>query len=137
MRQTFHKEERLKSRKAISKLFSRQSVSFGQYPLRLIYSAAEEARRAYPVQFTVSVPKRKFPKAAHRNRIRRQVREAWRRNKHRLYAQWPEDAPPYDFMLLYVAKEPLPYADIERAVQIAIKRFRKKALRSATNRNHR
>ena len=125
----------MKSRKAIGKLFSGQSASFGQYPLRLIYAAAAEPRSEYPVRFAVSVPKRKFPKAAHRNRIRRQVREAWRRNKHRLCAQWPEEAPPYDFMLLYVAKEPLPYADIERAVQIAIKRFRKKALHSATNRN--
>lgn len=135
MRQTFRNGERLKSRKAIGQLFSRQSASFGQYPLRLIYAAAAEPRSEYPVRFAVSVPKRKFPKAAHRNRIRRQVREAWRRNKHRLYAQWPKEAPPYNFMLLYVAKAPLPYADIERAVQIAIKRFRKKALRSATNRN--
>lgn len=134
MRQTFHREERLKSHKAIGNLFSRSSASFGQYPLRLIYRPAEEARSAYPVQFTVSVPKRKFPKAVHRNRIRRQVREAWRLNKHRLYSQWPEHAPPYAFMMLYAAKEPLPYAEIERAVQIAIKRFRKKELQRLTNR---
>jgi ribonuclease P protein component len=134
MRQTFRKEERLKSRKEIGKLFSRQSASFGQYPLRLIYRPVEDARSDYPVQFTVSVPRRKFPKAVHRNRIRRQVREAWRRNKHRLYAQWPDQTPQFAFMLLYVAKDPLPYPDIERAVQIAIKRFRKKELRTATNR---
>jgi ribonuclease P protein component len=134
MRKTFKPAERLKSRKLIGQLFSRRSASIGQYPLRLIYQPVEEARSDAPVQFTVSVPKRKFPKAAHRNRIRRQVREAWRLNKHRLYAQCPADAPQYAFMLLYVAKEPLPYPEIEQAMQIAIKRFRKKEWGKPTNR---
>ena len=121
----FLKAERLKSRKAIERLFSGKSPSFAQYPVRLIFRESEE-RGEVPVRVTVSVPKRKFPKAVHRNRIRRQVREAWRLNKHRLYKKLPSDTPGFDFVLLYVAREPLPFAQIEQAIQIMIRRFLKK-----------
>ena len=119
------KAERLKSRKAIQRLFSGQSPSFAQYPVRLIFRESEHYTEV-PVRMTVSVPKRKFPNAVDRNRIRRQVREAWRLNKHRLYKKLPADANNFDFMLLYVAKEPLPFAQIEQAVQVMIRRFLKK-----------
>jgi|AntRauTorckE5430_2_1112549.scaffolds.fasta_scaffold17898_2 ribonuclease P protein component len=119
------KAERLKSRKAIQRLFSGQSPSFAQYPVRLIFRESEHYAEA-PVRMTVSVPKRKFPKAVDRNRIRRQVREAWRLNKHRLYKRLPADATSFDFVLLYVAKEPLPFAQIEQAIQVMIRRFLKK-----------
>ena len=70
---TFHRDERLKSRKVIGMLF-KEGKSFGQYPLRVVYMPVEERRSDFPAQFTVSVPKKKFPKAVSRNRIRRQVR---------------------------------------------------------------
>lgn len=121
----FKASERLKSRKAIEGLFaSRESPSIGQYPLRLIYQPqAEKTEGRPPVQMAVSVPKRKFRRASARNRIRRQVKEAWRLNKHRLYEALPADGPHYAFMLLYVAKEPLPYAQMERAVRLIIRKF--------------
>lgn len=121
----FLKAERLKSRKAIERLFSGKSPSFAQYPVRLIFRESEE-RGEVPVRVTVSVPKRKFPKAVHRNRIRRQVREAWRLNKHRLYKKLPPGTPGFDFVLLYVAREPLPFEQIEQSIQIMIRRFLKK-----------
>jgi len=121
----FLKAERLKSRTAIKRLFSGQSPSFGQYPLRLIFRESEQVAEA-PVRVTISVPKRKFPRAVDRNRIRRQVREAWRLNKHRLYQKLPAEGPAFDFVLLYVAKTPVPYTELEKAVQIMIRRFLKK-----------
>ncbi|MCB0572442.1 MAG: ribonuclease P protein component, partial [Phaeodactylibacter sp.] len=69
---TFDRGERLKSRKVIGQLF-KDGKSFAQYPLRLVYLPVPERRSTFPVQFTVSVPKKKFPSAVHRNRIRRQV----------------------------------------------------------------
>lgn len=124
-RKKLRKAERLKSRSAIQRLFSGQSPSFAQYPVRLIFRESEK-QAAAPVRMTVSVPKRKFPRAADRNRIRRQVREAWRLNKHRLYSKLPADGAGFDFMILYVAKTPLPFAQIEQAVQVMIRRFLKK-----------
>lgn len=136
MSQRLQKSERLKSRKAIGRLFSGKSPSIGQYPLRLIYRVAEEPLGDAPVQCTFSVPKRKFPKAVDRNRLRRQLREAWRLRKDRLYGGLPAKAPQYNFILLYVAAERLPYADIDRALRGLIKRFLKKhsEQRSQTNR---
>ena len=126
MRHRFARSEKLKSRKAIGRLFSGRSPSIGQFPLRLIYQPLEEPLSDAPVQFTVSVPKRKFPKATDRNRLRRQTREAWRLHKHRLYQALPEHAPQYAFMVLYVDKEAQPFEEIERAMRGLIRRFRKK-----------
>lgn len=38
-----------------------------------------------PVSVLISVPKRRIRKAVHRNRIKRQIREAYRTNKHVLW----------------------------------------------------
>ena len=123
---TFTKEERLKSRKVINLLF-KKGQSFGQYPLRLVWLEMEEPLSSAPVQFTVSVPKRRFRKAVARNRIKRQIRAAYRLNKHRLYSLLKEkEAGPLAFMVIYTGKEELPYQQIEKAMQQMIRRFGKK-----------
>ena len=122
---TFQKGERLKSRKVIGALF-KEGKSFGQYPLRLVYLSVKERRSEFPAQFTVSVPKKKFPKAVTRNRIRRQVREAWRLNKHRLYRVLEEEEGQIVLLVIYVALEELPYPEIERAMRQMIGRLAKK-----------
>ncbi len=122
---SFNREERLKSRKIIAQLFS-DGHSFGQYPLRLIWLAAALPKSKAPIQCTVSVAKKKFPKAVHRNRIRRQIKEAYRLNKHWVYEALDPQEPQYAFMILYVAREALPYEEIEQAMKKMLKRFLKK-----------
>lgn len=122
--QQFRREERLKSRKEIERLF-REGKSFGHYPLRLIWLPMRERRSEYPVQFALSVPKRKFKGAVQRNRIRRQVREAYRLNKHRLYRGLAGEERQIACMILYIAGEPLPFSQIEMAMQGMIRRFLK------------
>ena len=60
-------------------------------PLRMVYMA--DTRQADPLpakahqpmaQMMVSVPKRYFKRAVKRNRVKRQVRESFRRNRHLL-----------------------------------------------------
>lgn len=132
---TFKKEERLKSRKVIGKLFQK-GHSFGIYPLRLVWLPMESRLSIYPVQFTLSVPKKKIPKAVHRNHLRRMIREAYRLNKHRLYEALKDEETQFAFMMLYVAKEPFSFREIESAMQKTILRFIKKwkASKEATNR---
>jgi ribonuclease P protein component len=122
---TFKRGERLKSRKEIGFLFGGKAESFAQYPLRLIWRATETPRSDAPVQFALSVPKKKFKKASARNVLRRRVREAYRQSKHYLLERLPPDGPQYAWMVLYTGVEALPYADIEKAMRGIIRRFLK------------
>ena len=80
---TLGKEERITGKNLIDTLFggghSRSMVAF---PLRLVYMERECAGTCPPAQLLVSVPKRCFKRAVKRNRVKRQVREAYRRHKH-------------------------------------------------------
>lgn len=125
---TFKKAERLKSKKIIDSLFQ-EGQSFGAYPLRIVWVPVEG--NAYPVQCTVSVSKKRFPKAVDRNRVKRQLREAWRLNKHHLYAALSAEEQ-YAIMLLYTGKEQAPQHEIEQSVQRIIKKFLRKTAPATT-----
>ena len=83
---TFPKEEHLCRKKLIEELFSKQSSSFGAYPLRIVWMRAA-APTAAPPQVLISVSKRSFKRAVDRNRLKRLIREAYRLNKYRLTEQ--------------------------------------------------
>ncbi len=71
------KNERLKSRKSIELLFQ-EGKSFAKFPIRVVYNLQEPSKDNVPVLFGVSVSKRNFKTAVHRNRIKRLMREAFR-----------------------------------------------------------
>lgn len=76
------KEDRLCSQKAIDRLFSRSgSRAMAAYPLRMVYMPASAEQGCQQSKMLVSVPKRCFKRAVKRNRVKRQVREAYRKNK--------------------------------------------------------
>ena len=77
MRHTFHKYERLCSRRLIDDLFAGGAKSFSVFPLRAVFKHGEGAN----TQVLVSVSKRRLRHAVDRNRAKRQVREAYRLNK--------------------------------------------------------
>lgn len=78
-RQTLPKTERLHSRKAITVLFGGgQSRAMSSFPLRMVYVPSQAGE---PCQILVSVPKRCLHRANKRNRVKRQVREAYRKHK--------------------------------------------------------
>jgi len=122
---TFKKGERLKRRKLIKRLFNREGKSLAVYPLRIIWLEAE-LDSTYPAQFGLSVPKRAFPKAAHRNRIRRRLREAYRLNKNILYDFIVTQEKQYAIMVLYTAKEVMTFQEIDKKMKIAIRQFVKR-----------
>lgn len=86
---TLAKEERICSRTLIDKLFmGGKSKSMTAFPLRVVYLVQEADEPQMPqVQMMVSVPKRCFKRAVRRNRVKRQVREAYRKHKQMLFAQ--------------------------------------------------
>lgn len=78
----FRKSERLCSKKALDKLFNQSHRSVSSYPLRAVYAPAEESG----VRILVSVSKRNFKRAVHRNHVKRLIRENYRLHKDRLSA---------------------------------------------------
>ena len=80
---TLTKEERICSKKLLEALFAGNgSRSMTSYPIRAVFLEQKSAEGEPPVQLLVSVPKRCFKRAVKRNRVKRQIREAFRRNKH-------------------------------------------------------
>ena len=131
-RHTFKKAERLKSRKQIGSLFS-GGYSYAVYPLRLVWLPLDEEHGKAPVQFALTVAKKRIRKASHRNRVRRRMREAWRLNKHLLYEKLTDQSSTFAFMVIFTGKEEeATFANLERAMQTIIQRFPKK-LRSKYN----
>ena len=108
MKQTLGKQERLKSKMLIGKLYS-EGKSVKNFPLRLVYVQTEHTSK-YPAQVGVSVPKRNFKKAVDRNRLKRLLRETYRKQKHIVYNSIDI---PYVYMISYIGKEQLSYAEIE------------------------
>lgn len=122
MKKTYPKAERLKSSKIIDLLFS-AGKSFAVYPLRIVWVSTPLNDDAYPVKMALSVPKRKFPKAHQRNQLRRQIREAYRLQKHKLYKKLADQDQQYAMMIIYVGKEAIAYTDIQAAMKKLLHRF--------------
>lgn len=80
---TLKKEERICSKKLIDELFTGgESHSMTSYPVRVVYMLKErEAVEEPSAMMLVSVPKRCLKHAVKRNRVKRQIREAYRKNK--------------------------------------------------------
>jgi ribonuclease P protein component len=116
----FTKSERLHLKKDIAVLFEEGEKSVS-YPIRTILKVQKENVTGTEVAMLVSVSKRNFKKAVDRNRIKRQIREAYRQNKEILYSRisdrLSENEPiKIHIGLIYTAKIKEPWDLIERKV---------------------
>ncbi len=122
MRNTFKREEKLKKKKFIDELFM-AGKAISAYPIKLIYLQIEHDS-PYKIQAGVSVPKRNFKKAVDRNRIKRLLREVYRKNKYLIYDS--EHTKKHIFMFIYVGKKEENYALLEKKMQQVLQLFLKK-----------
>jgi ribonuclease P protein component len=91
-RSTFRKRERMVSLKLIETLFGGGcSQSVAAFPLRAVYMLSERQPADAPAQLLISVPKKRFRHAVDRNRVKRQIREAYRLHKDLLYQAIPDN----------------------------------------------
>ena len=67
------------------------SFSVAAFPLRAVYMLSERQTGDSPVQLLISVPKKRFKHAVDRNRVKRQIREAFRQHKDLLWQVVPEE----------------------------------------------
>ena len=112
-----HKSEKLCSQTAIDALFDHKQAAKGAiaYPLRIVSAPRTSPRRcgAAPVQFLISVPKKRLRHAVDRVRMRRLIREAFRLNRDKITA---DPAQPLDIAFIYVGSTLSSYARVERAM---------------------
>lgn len=87
---TFPKAEHLCLKKEIEELFTAGSQSATMFPLRTTFRVKPYGGNGPRVKVLISVSKRKFKHAVDRNRAKRQVREAYRLQKHVLLERLPE-----------------------------------------------
>lgn len=116
--QTFSKNERLCSKPLIDQLIQKGN-SFNGFPFKIIWMEIQQSTS--PVKIVISVPKRKFKKAVDRNRIKRLIREAYRKNKHRLIERIENKK--IALLLIYTAKTIPEYTETEEKINQALIRL--------------
>ncbi len=133
---TLNKNERICSRKLIESLFrGGRSHSISAFPLRAVYMLMEtEAQEAkisddYAPSTTtplpqskqlISVPKRFQKHAVKRNLVKRQVREAYRKNKS-IIADWP-----VAIAFIWLDTQILSYDKVERKIKSLLFRLKER-----------
>ena len=127
---SLRKTERIVSQKIIDNLFSSTgSHSLVAFPIRAVYtiqcdSRSEESQQdATPhVQILVSVPKRRFHHAVDRNRVKRQLREAYRHNKLLIASRLPSGQT-LSIAFIWLTDQHLPSDIIFSRMQTLLKRI--------------
>ena len=121
MRSTLGKEEKLKHRKLIELLF-KEGLRINSNGIQLVYLKVEH-KGEFPIKVGFSVPKRIMKLAVDRNKLKRRMREVYRKNKHLFYNNLSEQ---YIFMFIYTAKDELKHFEIEELLlRLQLKFFNK------------
>ena len=128
-RQTFSRDERLRSRKLIEKIIT-SGKSIHVTPFRFSWTLTE-LNTSYPVQLAISVPKRFFKKAVHRNRIKRLVREVYRKNKSGLYALLKSRNIQCALLVVFNGRKVPEYEEVEKKFLITLQRFEETILKTS------
>jgi len=118
VKNTFGNIEKLKSSKKITALFD-SGKSHKNFPLKMLFMEQDEG---LPSQVAFSVPKRNFPKAISRNRIKRQMREAYRLHKSLVKSN---NGKTFALLFLYISKDKETYADIENSMRSLMEKLQK------------
>ena len=124
MANTLHKVERLDKKKIIEKMFAGGSRSFSVFPLRVVYLPVEELEA--DASILISVSKRRFKRAVKRNRVKRQIREAYRVNKHELLNILVERKCRLAIAFIYLSDQLVESSIIEDRMRIAFVRITEK-----------
>ena len=122
---TLGKYERIKSRKLVQALFEGRQ-QFSLFPFRIAWMLLPASNPApEPLQAAFSVGKRYFKRAHHRNRIRRQIKEAYRLQKSPIQQVLLENQIGLRVFISYTGNEPPTYTFIEEKIQALMHRLEK------------
>ena len=136
--QTLCKAERLNGKKQVDSLFmGGRGRAMSIYPIRMIYAIGQcdAASREPQAKIMVSVPKRYFKRAVKRNYVKRQVREAYRLNKHILLDRLTESGDKtMSLCFIWTANRLLPTAEVMSRMANLLTRLAEK-LSATDNKN--
>ena len=122
------KYERICKENDIQALFDK-GVGVSVYPFRVIFLFRRDESRPVTVRILVSVSKKRFHHAFKRNRVKRLMREAWRKNKAPLYEICQRDNISADVALVYTATVIHSYEEMmkktRKAVQEIVTKYEK------------
>lgn len=131
-RHTFRKRERMRFRTDTDRLFSAGNKSFSAFPVRAVCRAAKFG--GVEACVLISVPKRHLHRAVDRNRVKRQLREAYRLNKDILVgavaadneSRDPEERLSLHVALVWLSKDMFPSESVEKKVKNLLHRMAEK-----------
>lgn len=121
---TFPASERIKSKKLLDKVYQEGEL-IKHYPYRLKYLITTPDVDSN-VQIVVSVPKRNVKLAVRRNRLKRQIKEAYRLNKKDLLSQFEEKEQGLALFLIYTGKEDQNFQLLEKKLKELLKKLQEK-----------
>lgn len=116
---SFCKEERLCSKKSISRLLVEGSKYY-QSPFSVKWVEMSETEK-YSIQLLTVVPKRYFKKAVDRNKIKRFIKETFRRHKEILSVSLKEKNKNIALMLMYNVRKIETYQEIETKITLILR----------------
>ena len=115
------KDEKLTSRTAINRLFD-EGGSMMAFPLRAAYRLRSAGDN--PVQFLISIPKKRIRKAVLRVTLRRRIREAYRLQRRQLLTHELERLGcGVDIAFVYLDSSPAPYDVISEKMALLLTRI--------------
>ena len=115
------KEEKLRSRSAVERLFT-EGKSLMAFPLRAVYRLRQPGEA--PAQFLITIPKKRIRKAVMRVTLRRRTREAYRLNRRQLLLEPLADLEcGVDMALIYLDNTPASYSVISEKVTDLLRRI--------------
>ncbi|HEY8970459.1 MAG TPA: ribonuclease P protein component [Puia sp.] len=120
---TLGKDQRLKSRKRIERIF-REGKSINVFPYR-VYYMLENTSTGYSLQAGFGVSSRHFKKAVDRNRIKRLTREAYRLNKGGLSLVVEQRKLSLSTFFIYTGKELPDHRLVSTRIAVALEKIAK------------
>ncbi len=121
MSKGFCKAERLCRKKQIERIFAGGAHSFSLFPLRVVYMPMQDLDAEASV--LISVSKRHFKRAVKRNRVKRQIREAYRLNKQSLLECLREKQCRVGIAFIYLSDELVNSELIQERMKVALSRI--------------
>lgn len=118
---TLCKAERITSKRTIDRLFGTDNNSITAYPFRVVYMPIQQPD--VPVSILISVPKKRFHHATDRNRVKRLVREAYRKQKYMLWHQLQDSGQGMAVAFICIAQHMCDYNMVYAAIGKALSKI--------------